>query len=201
MEILDEGFLNFWKSLNNQSVKYLMVGGFAVNIHGFNRTTGDIDLWVEDTNENRKCLGKALEELDVELNLENLNDDLLKQADKIQLTEDELAELERQEREKSVIKDSEKDLKALERLENEIEQAEKVLNDAKLDEDKLLENENLNDLEKKQGSIDQESLDEIEENLAKRYVDEDLNSKDNPYGLSEFDVEEIDELLNTEKKK
>lgn len=56
--------------------------------------------------------GKALDELDVELNLENLNDDLLREADKIQLTEDELAELERQEREKSVIKDSERDLKA-----------------------------------------------------------------------------------------
>ena len=144
--------------------------------------------------------GKTLEELDVELNLENLNDDLLKQADKIQLTEDELAELERQEREKSVIKDSERDLKALERLENDIEQAEKILNDAKLDEDKLLENENLNDIEKKKGAIDQDSLDEIEENLGKRYVDEDLNSKENPYGLTEFDVEEIDELLNTEKK-
>jgi nucleoid-associated protein YgaU len=143
--------------------------------------------------------GKALEELDVELNLENLNDDLLKQADKIQLTEDELAELERQEREKSVIKDSERDLKALERLESEIEQAEKILNDAKLDEDKLLENENLNDIEKKQGNVDQDSLDEIEENLGKRYVDEDLNSKDNPFGLTEFDVEEVDELLNTEK--
>lgn len=144
--------------------------------------------------------GKALEELDVELNLENLNDDLLKQADKIQLTEDELAELERQEREKSVIKDSEKDLKALERLENEIEQAEGILNDAKLDEDKLLENQNLNDIEKKGKNLDQDSLDEIEENLGKRYIDEDLNSKDNPFGLTEFDVEEVDELLNTEKK-
>lgn len=144
--------------------------------------------------------GKALEELDVELNLDNLNDDLLKQADKIQLTEDELAELERQEREKSVIKDSERDLKALERLENEIEQAEGILNDAKLDEDKLLENENLNDVEKKGKNIDTESLDEIEENLGKRYLDEDLNSKDNPFGLTEFDVEEVDELLNTEKK-
>jgi hypothetical protein len=144
--------------------------------------------------------GKALEELDVELNLENLNDDLLKQADKIQLTEDELAELERQEREKSVIKDSEKDLKALERLENEIEQAESILNDAKLDEDKLLEQQNLNDIEKKNNSVDADSLDEIEENLGKRYVDEDLNSKDNPFGLTEFDVEEVDELLNVEKK-
>lgn len=143
---------------------------------------------------------KNLEELDVELNLENLNDDLLKQADKIQLTEDELAELERQEREHSVIKDSERDLKALERLENEIEQAESILNDAKLDEDKLLENENMNELEKKNNAVDQDSLDEIEENLGKRYIDEDLNSKDNPYGLTEFDVEEVDELLNVEKK-
>lgn len=144
--------------------------------------------------------GKALEELDVELNLENMNDELLRQADKIQLTEDELAELERQEREKSVIKDSEKDLKALERLENEIEQAEKILNDAKLDEDKLLEQQNLNEIEKKQGNIDQDSLDEIEENLGKRYIDEDLNSRDNPFGLTEFDIEEVDELLNIEKK-
>ena len=143
--------------------------------------------------------GKALEELDVELNLDDLNDDLLKQADKIKLTEDELAELERQEREKSVIKDSERDLKALERLENEIESAEKILNDARLDEDKLLEEQSLEDLEKKRGLKDTESLDEIEENLGKRYMDEDLNSKENPYGLTEFDVEEIDELLNTEK--
>jgi nucleoid-associated protein YgaU len=144
--------------------------------------------------------GKALEELDVELNLDNMNDDLLKEADKIQLTEDELAELERQEREKSVLKDSERDLKALERLENEIENAETILNDAKLDEDKLLEGENLNDLEKKSGATENDNLDEIEANLGKRYVDDDLNSKDNPFGLTEFDVEEVDELLNTEKK-
>ncbi|MFP5386684.1 MAG: LysM peptidoglycan-binding domain-containing protein [Bacteriovoracia bacterium] len=144
--------------------------------------------------------GKALEELDVELNLENLNEDLLEKADKIQLTEDELAELERQERERSLIKDSEKDLKALERLENEIEAAEGILNEAKLDEDKLLEETNLNELERKSKMIGDESLDEIEENLGKRYVEEDLNTKENPFGLTEFDIEEVDELLNIEKK-
>jgi hypothetical protein len=64
----------------------------------------------------------------------------------------------------------------------------------------FLENENLNDIEKKGKSFDQDSVDDIEENLGKRYIDEDLNSKDNPFGLTEFDVEEIDELLNTEKK-
>ena len=46
----------------------------------------------------------------------------------------------------------------------------------------------------------QESLDEIEENFGKRYLDEDLNDKENPYGLTEFDIEEIDELLNVEKE-
>jgi hypothetical protein len=152
------------------------------------------------TSSDKKILGdKDLEELDVELNVDNLNEDLLKEADKIQLTEDELAELERQEREKSVIKDSERDLKALERLESEIESAEKILNDSKLDEDKLLEGENLDEIEKKRGNTQQDNLDEIEDNLGKRYIDEDLNSKDNPYGLTEFDVEEVDELLNVRK--
>ncbi|MBY0516610.1 MAG: LysM peptidoglycan-binding domain-containing protein [Bacteriovoracaceae bacterium] len=144
---------------------------------------------------------KSLEELDVELRVEDLNDSLLDKADKLQLTEDELAELERQEREKSIIKDSERDLKALERLEKEIEGAEKLLNEAKLDEDKLLDGQNLEEMERKRGLQQQESLDEIEENLGKRYIDENLNNKDNPYGLTEFDIEEVDELLNTEKPK
>jgi len=144
---------------------------------------------------------QSLEELDVELKVEDLNDSLLDKADKIQLTEDELAELERQEREKSVIKDSERDLKALERLEGEIEGAEKLLKEAKLDEDKLLEDQNLEEVERNRGLQQQEGLDEIEENLGKRYMDEDLNSKDNPYGLTEFDIEEVDELLNVEKPK
>jgi len=143
---------------------------------------------------------KALEELDVELKVDDLNDSLLDKADKIQLTEDELAELERQEREKSIIRDSERDLKALERLEREIENAEKLLNEAKLDEDKLLEGQSLEDIEKNRGLREQESLDEIEENLGKRYMDEDLNNRENPYGLTEFDIEEVDELMNVEKK-
>ena len=142
---------------------------------------------------------KALDELDVELNLDDLNDSLLDKADQIQFTEDELSELERQEREKSIMSEGEKDLKALERLESDIEAAEKLLNQSRLDEDKLLENESLDDVEKKLLYQQQESLDELEENFGKRYLDEDLNDKDNPFGLTEFDIEEMDELLNTEK--
>ena len=143
---------------------------------------------------------ESLDELDIELNLDDLNDSLLDKADKIQFTEDELAELERQEREKSILSENEKDLRSLERLESELETAEKMLNESRLDEDKLLEAENLEAIEKNFGIDQQESLDEIEENFGKRFLDEDLNDKENPYGLTEFDIEEIDELLNAENE-
>jgi hypothetical protein len=65
MDILDDDFVHFWKTLNKESVKYIMVGGFAVNIHGFNRTTGDLDVWVEDSEENRQRLGNALQSLKI----------------------------------------------------------------------------------------------------------------------------------------
>jgi len=40
-----------------------MVGGFAIRFHGFDRNTDDLDLWLEDTIENRKNLRKAFWEL------------------------------------------------------------------------------------------------------------------------------------------
>jgi len=145
----------------------------------------------------------ALDELDVELNLDDLGDDLLKKADKIKLSEDELEELERQERDKSIIKDHEKDLKELERLESELVNAEALLNESKLDEDRFLEQHNLNSLEKQGKVADPDafkSLNEIEKDIGKKYMDQDLNAKDNPYGLTEFDLEEVDQLLNTDAR-
>jgi hypothetical protein len=149
-----------------------------------------------------KTEGEALDELDIELNLDDIGEDLLRQADKVQLTEDELEELERQERERSILKDHERDLKELERLENELVEAEASLNEAKVDEDKFLEQQNLDKVEQEQGEPDPnafESLDDIEQDVGRKYMDEDINAKENPYGLTEFDLEEIDELLNTEK--
>lgn len=62
MDILDKEIFGFWKLLYTNKVKYLMVGGFATNLHGFQRTTGDLDLWIEDTKENRKRFRKTLKE-------------------------------------------------------------------------------------------------------------------------------------------
>lgn len=59
MDLLDESLLSFWLALNNNAVRYIMVGGFAVRFNGFNRSTEDIDLWMEDTLENRKSLRKS----------------------------------------------------------------------------------------------------------------------------------------------
>lgn len=146
--------------------------------------------------------GKALDELDVELHLDDVSEDLLKKADKIQLSEDELEELERQERERSVIREHEKDIKELDRLEKEIIDAENALNEAKFDEDKYLEQQNLNNIEQQAKSSDPnafESLNDIEGEIGLKFMDEDLNSKENPYGLTEFDLEEVDELLNTDQ--
>ncbi len=146
--------------------------------------------------------GEALDELDIELSLDDVSQDLLEKADQVQLTEDELEELERQEREKSIIKDHERDLQELERLENEILEAEQALNEAKVDEDKFLEAQNLNNIEKRNRGVDPnafESLNDIEGEVGLKFLDEDLNSKENPYGLTEFDLEEIDELLNTDE--
>lgn len=152
----------------------------------------------------KKVEGKALDELDVELNLDDVSQDILNKADKIQLTEDELEELERQERDKSVIKDSERDVKELDRLEGEIKDAEKSLNESKVDEDKFLEQSSLDEHEKKAKQPDPnafESINEIEKDIGRKYLDEDINNKENPYGLTEFDLEEVDELLNTGPKK
>ena len=62
----------------------------------------------------------------------------------------------------------------------------------------LTNHDNPNKIEKDLMYSQQESLDEIEENFGKRYLDENLNDKENPFGLTEFDIEEIDELLNIE---
>lgn len=62
MDIFDKELMLFWTSLNANSVKYIMVGGIAINLHGYIRTTNDIDVWIEDTVDNRGRLRKALRE-------------------------------------------------------------------------------------------------------------------------------------------
>lgn len=51
MDVFDEDLLQFWKLLNAEKVRYIMVGGVAVNLHGYMRATEDVDVWIDDTPE------------------------------------------------------------------------------------------------------------------------------------------------------
>ena len=65
MDITDKDIKNLLLSLNKHQVKYILVGGFAVNIHGYHRTTNDLDLWIKEEEENTNRLIKALQENDI----------------------------------------------------------------------------------------------------------------------------------------
>ncbi len=61
-----------WKYFSLCKVKYLTIGGFAVNIYGYGRNTGDIDIYIEDSLNNRKNLREALKQLGIG-DFENIN--------------------------------------------------------------------------------------------------------------------------------
>ena len=55
-------FLEFLELLDKNSVNYLLVGGYAVILHGYGRSTGDLDLWINQTPENYSKLQKTYKE-------------------------------------------------------------------------------------------------------------------------------------------
>jgi predicted nucleotidyltransferase len=57
--IFNEHFRDFIKSLNDNNVEYVLVGGMAVILHGYVRGTGDMDVWVNKTKQNYQSLVKA----------------------------------------------------------------------------------------------------------------------------------------------
>lgn len=56
MDIFDEEMLKVWQSFYKHELRYILIGGFAVNLHGYQRFTGDMNILLEDTLENRKKL-------------------------------------------------------------------------------------------------------------------------------------------------
>lgn len=60
--IFNDDFRDFIKALTNAKVEYILVGGFSVILHGHSRVTGDMDIWVDRTEENYKKLLIAFNE-------------------------------------------------------------------------------------------------------------------------------------------
>jgi predicted nucleotidyltransferase len=59
---MNSQIIEIWKYFSLNKVKYLTIGGFAVNIYGYGRNTGDIDIFIEDSIENRENLREALKQ-------------------------------------------------------------------------------------------------------------------------------------------
>jgi predicted nucleotidyltransferase len=78
---LPEDYKEFLKLLNDHRVKYLIVGGFAVNFHGYSRSTIDIDIWVARDKENARRVVNALREFG--FGVEELRDSLFLKSDTV----------------------------------------------------------------------------------------------------------------------
>jgi predicted nucleotidyltransferase len=60
--VLDSNFKEFITLLNEHEVKYLLIGGYAVALHGHPRYTGDIDFWIWTNPENAQKVLKTLKD-------------------------------------------------------------------------------------------------------------------------------------------
>ena len=60
--MLSQDFKEFIQSLNDNRVRYLVIGGYAVALHGHPRYTKDLDVWIEMKPDNAAKIVKALEQ-------------------------------------------------------------------------------------------------------------------------------------------
>jgi hypothetical protein len=79
-----QDFREFVELLNKHNAEYLIVGGYAVAIHGYPRYTGDLDIWLNPTKENVAKVLNALSEFGFS-SLDIKETDLLKIGNIIQL--------------------------------------------------------------------------------------------------------------------
>lgn len=60
-----EQIFDIWKYFKEHDVRYITIGGFAVNIYGYSRNTGDLDILIDDTLDNRRNLRKAFRDIGI----------------------------------------------------------------------------------------------------------------------------------------
>ncbi|MBU2609422.1 MAG: hypothetical protein KJ606_00535 [Chloroflexi bacterium] len=60
--MLNQDFKEFIQSLNDNGVRYLVIGGYAVAFHGHPRYTKDMDVWIAMDAENAANMVKALDQ-------------------------------------------------------------------------------------------------------------------------------------------
>lgn len=60
--MLNQDFKEFIQSLDDNQVQYLVVGGYAVALHGYPRYTKDIDIWINLDCDNAERMISALDQ-------------------------------------------------------------------------------------------------------------------------------------------
>jgi hypothetical protein len=60
--VLDKDFREFIQLLNENEVKYLVIGGYAVAFHGYPRYTKDLDFWIWANPDNADLLLKTIKD-------------------------------------------------------------------------------------------------------------------------------------------
>ncbi len=78
---LPPDFREFLKLLKEHEVRYLLIGAYAVNYHGYVRSTGDMDIWIAIHPDNAKKMVNVLKAFGFDH--PDLNADLFLQEKKI----------------------------------------------------------------------------------------------------------------------
>jgi hypothetical protein len=60
--MLCQDFREFVELLNKHRVPYLIVGGYAVGVHGHPRYTGDLDVWIKPDETTAKLMVQIMQE-------------------------------------------------------------------------------------------------------------------------------------------
>jgi predicted nucleotidyltransferase len=61
MKELSRHFTGLFECLNSAQVRFLILGGYAVNFHGHHRNTKDIDVWIAVDPQNAQRVSRALQ--------------------------------------------------------------------------------------------------------------------------------------------
>ena len=59
---LEKDFVDFVKLCNHYEVKYLVIGGYAVSVHGYPRSTKDLDILIKLSEENAAKMKNVIDE-------------------------------------------------------------------------------------------------------------------------------------------
>ena len=66
-QLFDKNVRQFLQLANEKKVRMMMVGGGAVNFHGYQRHSADVDFWIDVNSENLSKLLKVMNAMGYEL--------------------------------------------------------------------------------------------------------------------------------------